>query len=151
MKMLLPLLMSLAMLFAAPALRADEAADKAQVRQLENDCAAVLVKGDYEALADLLGKDWVMVDASGQVVQAADIYKDLKSGDLKFAAYEMGEMDIRVVGDTAVVIGRAHSRGMWHGEFFNETEVFTDTFVRVDGKWRCLVSHGTEVEAEPEK
>ena len=127
--------------------RADEAADKDQLRNLEKTCAAALVKGDHQRRwASIFANDWVIVDGSGQTHPREEIFKSLSSGDLKFISYELGEMEVRIVGDTAVVIGHGHPRGQMNGEAFEENEVFTDTFARVHGgKWRCILSHSTEV------
>jgi hypothetical protein len=54
-------------------------------------------------------------------------------------------MEIRIFGDTAVVIGHGNPHGEYHGEKFEEKEVFSDTFVRVGGQWRCILSHSSGV------
>ena len=145
MKIFLPLLAALAVLSATPSIHADEAADKAQILDLEKTCAAAVVKGDFAALKEVFTEDWVLVDSAGQNTSREQIFASLNSGDLKFAAYELGEMNVRVIGDTAVVVGHGHPRGMLRGEFFDENEVFTDTFARIGGKWRCILSHSTEL------
>jgi uncharacterized protein (TIGR02246 family) len=141
---LLPLVLSL-LVPLVPMARADEAADKEQIRDLEKQCVAALLKGDPAPLAEIFAEDWVVVDEAGDVHKRDDIFEELKSGELKFYAYDLGEMDVRLAGDTAVVIGHGHPRGKFKGEFFEQNELFTDTFARVGGKWRCLVSHSTEV------
>jgi len=141
----LPLVVLLSLLISFSTVQADEAADKDQVRDLEKSCVAALVKGDFHALGDIFSENWALVDAAGQVHKRDEIFKALSGGDLKFFAYDLGDMDIRVVGDTAVVIGHGHPRGQFHGEDFEENEVFTDTFVRAGGKWHCLLSHSVDV------
>jgi len=144
------LLAVLAVLFAGPALRADDASDKAEVRAIEKACAAALLKGDFAALGEIFAPEWAIVDPAGQVSTREQIFQMLKGGDLKFTSYELGEMDIRLYGNTAVVIGHGHPQGEWHGERFEEDEVFSDTFVRVDGKWRCVLTHDSAT-PEPAK
>ena len=119
--------------------------DKRGVRNLETNCAASLVAGDYEALTEILAHDWILVDAAGQVSTRDQIFKALADGDLKFNSYELPQLDIRIVGDTAVVVGHGHPRGQFHGQTFEENEVFTDTFVRTNGKWHCVLTHSTDV------
>ena len=148
MKTPLALVTVFALLWAVPALRADEAADQAAVREAEKSCAAALVKADYQALGEFFSEDWQMVDPAGQTATREQIFKALNAGELKFVSYELGELNVRVIGDTAVVIGHGHPRGQFHGEPFEENEVFTDTFVRVGGKWRCVLSHTTDVESK---
>jgi uncharacterized protein (TIGR02246 family) len=142
----LPTLVALLLPFTA--LHADEAADKEQVRALEKSCVATLLKGDPKSLADIFSEDWILVDGAGQTHKRDEIFKTLSSGELKFFAYDLGDMDIRIIGDTAVVIGHGHPRGQIHGEMFEENEVFTDTFAHIDGKWRCILSHSVDMPDE---
>ncbi|MDR3406626.1 MAG: nuclear transport factor 2 family protein [Chthoniobacter sp.] len=145
MKSLLPVLLLLALLTTGRIARADEAADKAQLRDIEKRSAASLVSGDFQALGSIFAEEWILVGPDGQVVSRENIFKQLTSGDLKFSSYEMGEMEIRVFGDTAIVVGHGHPHGEFKGEKFEENEVFSDTFIRVGGQWRCILSHSSEV------
>jgi ketosteroid isomerase-like protein len=141
----LPLVALLAVFTAAPFARGDEAADKAQITELEKQSASALVSSDFQALGSIMAEEWVLVGPAGEVLSRQQIFGQLRSGDLKFSSYELGQMDIRIFGDTAVVIGHGNPRGVWHGEKFEEKEVFSDTFVRVGGKWRCVLSHSSEM------
>jgi ketosteroid isomerase-like protein len=109
---------------------------------------AALLKGDQQPLGEIFAEDWLLVDGAGQTHKRDEIFKSLSSGELKFFAYDLGDMDIRIVGDTAVVIGHGHPRGQIHGEMFEENEVFTDTFARINGKWRCVLSHSVDLPDE---
>jgi ketosteroid isomerase-like protein len=146
MKTLLSLLVLLAVFMASPAVRADEAADKAQIAEIEKQSAAALVSGDVQALGSIFAEEWILVGPAGEVMSRQQIFGQLSSGDMKFSSYELGEMVIRIFGDTAVVVGRGSPRGTWHGEKFEDKEVFSDTFVRVGGKWRCVMSHSSVVD-----
>jgi ketosteroid isomerase-like protein len=144
-----PLLATIpALLLPLVSIHADEAADKEQVRALEKSCVAALLKGDPQPLAEIFAEDWILVDAAGQTHKRDEIFKTLSDGELKFFAYELRDMDIHVIGDTAVVIGHGHPRGQIHGEMFEENEVFTDTFARIGGKWRCILSHSVDLPEE---
>jgi len=145
MRTLLPLFTLLSLLFPLTALHADEAADKDQLREMEKSCAAALVKGEYQVLDNILAEDWVILDEAGEIHKRDEIFKSLKNGELKYVSYDLGEMEIHVVGDTAVVIGHGHPRGQFRGEAFEENEVYTDTFARVRGKWLCIVTHSVDV------
>ena len=74
MKTLLPFLLILAMFTTCPIVRADEAADKAQVRELEKNCSAALVKGDFDALKEIFAEDWVLVGPDGQLMSREQIF-----------------------------------------------------------------------------
>ncbi len=140
MRKLLLVLTFFAVLLVGQVTRADEAADKAQLQEIEKRSAASLVNGDFQALGGIFAEEWTLV-SDGQVLSRQQIFAQLKSGELKFNSYDLGELDIRVFGDTAVVIGRGNPHGEYRGQKFEEAEVFTDTFVRIGGRWRCILSH----------
>ncbi|MEP6669558.1 MAG: nuclear transport factor 2 family protein [Chthoniobacter sp.] len=146
MKSLFPLLVLLAVLTSGQIARADEAADKEELRAIEKRSTASLVSGDFQALGSIFAEEWMLVSPDGKVVSREAIFKQLTSGDLKFSSYELGEMEIRVFGDTAVVVGHGNPHGEYKGEKFEEDEVFSDTFIRVGGRWRCILSHSSEVD-----
>ena len=145
MKTLLSLLALLTVFMASPMTRADEAADKAQLAEIEKQSAAALVNVDFQALGSIFAEEWILVGPAGELMTRRFIFEQLRSGDLKFTGYELGDMEIRIFGDTAVVVGRGTPRGVWNGEKFEEKEVFSDTFARVGGKWRCVMSHSSEI------
>ncbi|HSI10938.1 MAG TPA: nuclear transport factor 2 family protein, partial [Chthoniobacter sp.] len=139
------LLAFLTVFTAAPGARADEATDKAQLTEIEKQSATALVSADFQLLGSIFAEDWILVGPAGEVMTRRFIFEQLRSGDLKFTGYELGDMEIRIFGDTAVVVGRGTPRGEWNGQKFEEKEVFSDTFTRVGGKWRCVMSHSSEI------
>lgn len=65
----------------------------------------------------------------------------LKSGDLKIESIELSGMKVHVYGDAAVVIGSAVQVGNFKGQPLTAAIIFTDTFIKQNGKWRAVASH----------
>lgn len=116
-----------------------------QLKKVERQLATALAKNDVETVAELLAEDWQFVGSEGEIVGREEVLGALRSGQLKFESYELGPMKVRVYGDTAVVIGAGTSKGSMAGEAFDERDVFTDVFIRKDGKWRCVSTHSTDL------
>lgn len=58
-------------------------------------------------------------------------------------------MKVRVYGDAAVVAGLVRRSGTIKGIAYKDRQVlFTDTYVRRDGRWQCVSSQGTLVAAQ---
>ena len=57
-------------------------------------------------------------------------------------------MEVRVHGDTAVVLGITHTKGISAGKPFDAKFQFTDTFVKDGGQWRLFAGHVTRVPQE---
>ena len=118
-----------------------EAEDRAELTRLEETMATLLVKNDVPALEAMLAKDWKLVLAEGIVMSRDELLGTLKSGKLKFSADSAEQLDIRLYGDTAVVIGISRSRGSWEDQPFSGSDRFTDVFIRKEGKWLCVSTH----------
>ncbi len=127
---------------------ADEASDKAELMRLEKASGKALAGNDVATFEKVLAADWKIVTTAGTVMTRAELIETMKSGKLKFEHYEVDQLDIRVYGDTAVVIGRDKAQGSWEGEAFTLKERFTDIFLRKDGTWLCVSSHSTELSGE---
>jgi ketosteroid isomerase-like protein len=60
-------------------------------------------------------------------------------------------MKVRVHGDTAVVTGKTHTKGVSGGKPFDFQFQFTDTFVKDGGRWRLLAGHVSKLLAKESK
>ena len=69
----------------------------------------------------------------------------MKSGEIKYQKSKVDDMKVAVYGDAAVVTGRWTGRFVEKGKTVDSTERFTDTFVRQNGEWRCVASHGSTI------
>lgn len=134
MKNLTSLLASTVLLLSMFTARADQTADQTEILRLEKDGAAAIVAGDIKALGDFFSADWKIVDSEAVMMDREQLFKAMKAGLLKFSSYDESDLEVRVYGDAAVVIGTGKGKGEWKGEVFTTKERFTDVFVRQDGK-----------------
>jgi ketosteroid isomerase-like protein len=118
---------------------------KKELLKIEQDYAKALSSNDTKAILAGLAEEWKLVMTNGEVVTRKDLVEALESGKLKFDAYSSADLDVRIFGETAVVIGSGTSKGSWDGHDFTGADRFTDVFVRRDGKWTCVSSHSTEL------
>jgi ketosteroid isomerase-like protein len=56
---------------------------------------------------------------------------------------ELSDMKVRVFGNTAIVIGRLHLVGKDKDGSFDRNMIFTDTFVKRDGRWQVVSTQAT--------
>jgi len=112
---------------------------------LENQWVAALVKSDVATLDSIFGASYVDTDEQGHRSDKQAVFSVLKSGDLKIASIKLSEMHVSLYGDAAVVIGTAAQAGNFKGQPMAATIVFTDTFVKQNGKWIAVASHRSAV------
>jgi len=107
---------------------------------LENRWVAALMKSDTATLDSILSDTYVDTDEHGQRTDKG-VLSVLNSGDLKFESIKLSDMQVHSYGDAAVVIGSAVQAGNFNGQPLTTKIVFTDTFIRQNGKWKAVASH----------
>jgi ketosteroid isomerase-like protein len=107
---------------------------------LENKWVDALVKADTAALDTIFADSYVDSDEHGHRSDKQGVLAVLKSGQLKMTSIKLSGMQVHVYGDAAVVIGSAAQAGNFNGQPIIATIIFTDTFVKRNGKWRAVAS-----------
>jgi ketosteroid isomerase-like protein len=100
-----------------------------------------MVENDAQAIGRYMADDWVIVGSDGRVGDKAGFLALVRSGALSHDAMESSELDVRVYGETAIVLARGVSGGQFQGKPFHELERSSSVFVRVAGEWRCVLTH----------
>ncbi len=83
----------------------------AQIAEIEHRSHDAFVRGDVNALAEILADDFVFVDPQGNVATKADWIADIASGAMVFESVHMIDLQVRIYGDTGVTIGRVRMKG----------------------------------------
>ena len=132
-----------------PAMAADveqaSAADPAvaaAMRQFAQDWGDALVAGDLDKLGRILAPDWSVFGASGKPMGKDGFVASLKAGKHKLESFELGPMDVKVLGDVAVVQGIVTEKRTDDGKDTSGKFVWMDVFVRRAGQWACVRSTG---------
>jgi ketosteroid isomerase-like protein len=81
-----------------------------QVRQLERDWLAADAKGDVASLRRIIADDFIGSSFDGQVLSKHDIVPE-RTGPGGFAGATPGDTNVRVFGDTAVLMGVINTGG----------------------------------------
>jgi ketosteroid isomerase-like protein len=116
-----------------------------QLKKLETDRAAAVVKGDVEALEKVTADDYTLINVNGQMSDKAQMISNFKSGQTKLTSDELSEMKVRVYGDTAVVTGKADVKGTVAGKDVTGQVLFTRVYVKKDRRWQSVAFQQTRV------
>lgn len=100
-----------------------------------------MVTNDVDKIRSFLRHDWTIVGPEGNVDRQDKLLGLIASGDLTHDVMESEELDVRVIGEVAIVIGRGISGGAYRGEKFRLVERGTNVFVREGGRWSCVATH----------
>jgi hypothetical protein len=114
---------------------------------LENDRARfeAQVKGDVAALDKLLASDLTYVHSSGVVETKDEFVGAIKSGKYKYKSIVPEGVTVRSYGDTAVVQGKATIDVVSSGRDVHVLLVFTDVWVKREGRWQMVSWHSTRL------
>ena len=120
------------------------------VLQVERDLAKAYQRSDVAGITKGVMEDYTLINSSGKVTTRTGDLEEAKKVDPKYETFENEDMKVRVHGDTAVVLGFTHVKGVSEGKPFEARFKFTDTFVKDNGQWRLYAGHVTKVASPTE-
>jgi ketosteroid isomerase-like protein len=118
---------------------------QAEIKKLEMDRAAAVVKGDVAKLEKETSDDYTFINLNGQLSGKADTMNAIRSGAIKLTSNEVSDLKVRVYGDTAVVTGRSDARGAIGGGPTRGPVMFTRVYVKKDGRWQSVAFQQTPI------
>lgn len=142
---ILTLALTTAVAAAVQPARADEVD---QFRQIAQNLAAAYLRGDRAFVDALLTDDWTSTDYRGRIWTKASVLAMFDGGRPPMTNAQIDVDGVRLIGDVAIVTGRSVSAGVVDGRAVSITQRYTDIYVRQDGRWRIVTSHGTQVQSE---
>lgn len=77
-----------------------------------------MVENDPEAIGAYMADDWVIVGSNGNITDKTTFLGLVKSGAMSHDVMESHDLNVRVYGETAVVIARGVSGGKYQGTAF---------------------------------
>jgi uncharacterized protein (TIGR02246 family) len=117
----------------------------AEVMAVERAWTQAHLQGDFTTLARLMAEDYVRIQPDGSVAGKAASLASYVPEERTWELAEGDEYDVRVYGDTALVIGRWRARGVNHGEHFDYAARFLSVYVKRDGQWQMVAEQSTEL------
>lgn len=117
--------------------------DTEQLIATDKAMQRAFVDRDVATLTDIFTDDYILIVSSGTEYTKAKILADLASPDVRWEINETSGWQVRVHGDTAMVVATLHQKGVDHGKPFDSNVKFSDTYVRENGKWRNVHGHAS--------
>jgi len=115
------------------------------VKQLEHDWTDAQKARDIDKLSQILADDWAGLGFDGTRTTKKDFLNDIKLGTSKLESFEFGPMDVKVIGNVAVVQGSDTEKSTEKGTDTSGKWVWMDVFVNRDGKWQAVRSQSAMV------
>lgn len=120
---------------------AQESSDAAEVRSLEIKLLDYYKHRQVEVFASILDDDFVITFEDGSTYSKTGYVAYSSSSSTRVESVEIPEMRIRLHGDTAVVTGVYHEKGVDNQKAYDYHDRFTDVWMKKSGKWRLIAAH----------
>ena len=120
--------------------------DQTQVADVERERADAITRNDADAYSRLVAPDMVVIDRNGELLSKNDRMSAVDSGRARDTRRAEENVEVRVYGDVALVIGR--SRSQEGGAQF--ADYFTRIWALRAGRLEMVAAHYTDITAQVE-
>ncbi len=125
---------------AAPAPAEDV---EATIIQLEKDWVAAIEKKDTATLDRLLADDFAGTSPTAHTYTKTNAIQEIKDAKYIVDKMDLDEASVNVYGTTAVSFTSQEEKSKYDGKDISGHYHFTDVWVKKDGRWQVVASHGT--------
>jgi len=116
---------------------------EAQVTQLEREWVAAIVRKDGAALDRLLADDFTGTSPTAHLYTKKIAIEDLTRGTYVVDAMDMDEISVKPYGDVAVAYASQQEKSRYGSEDISGHYHYTNVWLRKDGRWQVVSSHGS--------
>ena len=133
--------------------------DEAEIARLQRAWMDAWLARDMSTCESLIAPEFRLRSvATDSVVGRSEWLEQASSGRIAGTAFEYEQMDVTVLGDTAVTMSRTRQEATIDGRDWSATLHVTDVWVRRDGVWTVVARHasplvgrsGTQAATPPE-
>lgn len=119
-------------------------AAKAEVLKVSAHFDEVRAAKDRPAMERILadGLSWT---ARGDRLNKAQVIADVLAENLHFKYFAHDNVTAKAFGDTVVVTGHSTSVLEYKGKLYDAPRLFTDVWVKIDGRWQMVVHHVSDL------
>src|SRR6266849_2045873 len=113
----------------------------AKVLAAEDKWNTAYKRGDIATMESLLADDFIITLEDGSTFSKSGYIAHNGDLTIHIETTEMSGVSVRVHGNTAVVTGAYHEKGISKGKPYEYRDRFTDVWMNLTGKWQVIVSH----------
>ena len=113
----------------------------------EQTLAVAHVQLDLKQIDHLLHPDYVIIQPGGRTESKQQVLDSYRSGDRHWDAACSDQLDVRIYGESAVVVGRWTANGRNGSEIFDYSARFLSIWVKEDGRWWNVASQSAELDS----
>jgi ketosteroid isomerase-like protein len=108
------------------------------LKQIELEWNKAIEDNDVHAIAKFMAEDWVIFSGDGNITTKQMFLQLVKSGDLIHTQMDFKVLNVKVYGDTGIVMQKGTSSGNWKGQEFSNFEISTTVYIRQNEQWLAV-------------
>lgn len=122
--------------------------DSETLKQLEQDFGNAIKAVDTGKLNQILADDWRSVGYTGKISSKESFLSNLQSGksQARLKSFEIGPMDVKVLGNVAVVQGSVAETRVTDGQESSFKAAWMDVFEKRGEKWVIIRSQSAKLQ-----
>lgn len=126
----------------------NEAHDKAMLTELNAQFIKNYITQDVKAHSELIHQDFVCIENNGNIIGREEYLKNWASDyqNSGVESFTCTDVFIRIFGDVALVRAKSVYTKKQKGKLITGYSVYTDTYLKENGRWRCVQAHMTPVQ-----
>jgi len=124
--------------------KADKAAD--DLKALDAKLTEAFKNHDVQMLDKYTANDYIAIDPLGRTHEKKKYLDHISKGIAKFDELKETDVKVRVFGNTAVVTGLLHIKGMAKDKDISGAYRWTRVYNKKGGEWQCVAEQHTFVE-----
>jgi ketosteroid isomerase-like protein len=118
---------------------------EAELRALNSRVVEMQLRHDVATANRLLSDEYLFIQADGQVTNKAQNIAVIGSPDFVCSSLATTGVEVRVYGDTALVMGRASMKATFRGQDVGGEFRYTDVWVKRGSEWTNVASQATRI------
>jgi hypothetical protein len=130
-------------IMAGPGPRDTNQSVESIITQLEIKWSLAIVNKDGATLERLLAKEFNGTSPTAQTYSREMAIADLKNGTYDVAMMNLDQIDVNVFGNTAVAFTSQNEISTYGNQDFSGHYHYTDVWVKKNGRWQVVASHGS--------
>jgi ketosteroid isomerase-like protein len=115
----------------------------ATIVKLENDWVAAIAKKDAATVDRLLADDFAGTSPTAHTFTKSNAIDELKNGKYAVESMTLDDVSVNVYGNVAVAFTSQEEKSRYADADTSGHYHFTDVWVKKDGRWQAVASHGT--------
>jgi ketosteroid isomerase-like protein len=119
----------------------DKSEAAANIQRQEMKWTEAYKQRNINILSSLLAEDFVITIEDGSTYSKAGYITHSADSSVQVEVAELSDLKVRMHGNTAVVIGAYHERGISNGKRYEYHDRLTDVWMKTGNGWQVIASH----------